>query len=276
MRGNVRLRGAARREYLQSAFKVPANAQARLLDFDRAPSWQDTLDVFPELASCKVGGNAGQVRLELLSATRLGELREWSLEEVLEGCGCFVSGTGAFNLFCEQLGVFDLWQSEYVELLAQHLEERGERGKRRQRVVEVGAGNGRLANLLRHRLPECEIIATDSGGWRKMPGLVAAAGVEVKRLGFDKALEEYRPDVVLCSWMPMHEDWTRAFRKHASVGEYVLIGDPDCTGRGKETWDGGPGFVKRELSALSARQVCRHDRLPRRGHSQTTSFVRLS
>ncbi|KAH9256928.1 hypothetical protein BASA81_004749 [Batrachochytrium salamandrivorans] len=264
---NVRLRSAARKEYLQSRFKVPANAKEQLLDFDRAPSWQDTLDVFPELANCKVGGSASQVRLELLSA-RLGELREWSLEEVLEGCGCFVSGTGAFNLFCEQLGVFDLWQSEYVELLAQHLQMRGKR-----RVLEVGAGNGRLTNLLRLRLLECELIATDSGGWRKMPGLLG--GIEVKRLGFEKALEVYQPDIVLCSWMPMHEDWTKAFRKHPSVCEYVLIGDPDCTGRGRETWNNSPGFAKRELNALSARQVCRHDRLPQRGHSQTASFVRM-
>lgn len=41
------------------------------------------------------------------------------------------------------------------------------------------------------------------------------------------ALSAFRPRLVICSWMPMGVDWSRAFRNCDDVDEYVLLGEAD-------------------------------------------------
>ena len=71
------------------------------------------------------------------------------------------------------------------------------------RVLEVGAGDGRLAYHLRASLVgvPVELRATDSF----VRGLAAAPGAEVRCADYRAALaeEEWHPDVVLCCWMPL-------------------------------------------------------------------------
>lgn len=46
------------------------------------------------------------------------------------------------------------------------------------------------------------------------------------RLDYDRALARYPTTaIVLCSWMPMGEDWTAALRAPLPVQEYILIGE---------------------------------------------------
>lgn len=46
------------------------------------------------------------------------------------------------------------------------------------------------------------------------------------RLEYDQALARYpTAAIVLCSWMPMGEDWTARIRAQATVQEYLLIGE---------------------------------------------------
>lgn len=70
------------------------------------------------------------------------------------------------------------------------------------------------------------VVASDDGTW----GISPLANVECRSV--QEAVETYASDandkhvIVLCSWMPMNEDWTSIFRKHR-VKEYILIGECD-------------------------------------------------
>jgi len=107
------------------------------------------------------------------------------------------------------------------------------------------------------------MVATDDMSWRIF------AKADVEKLSVEQALEKYttnlttennsdddssssdyqkdqdqlRPQViVICSWMPMGEDWTALLRK-AEVDEYILIGEADDGSCGDNwlTW-GNPNF----------------------------------
>lgn len=104
-----------------------------------------------------------------------------------------------------------------------------------------------------------KMVATDDMSWKIF------AKAEVEKLSVEQALEKYttkastetssngttdetsneRPLViVICSWMPMGQDWTSLFRK-AGVDEYILIGEADDGSCGDNwlTW-GNPAFCE--------------------------------
>ena len=121
----------------------------------------------------------------------------------------------------------------------------GRRGRKRKNDSTTNSND-------RHRLTVIpKIVATDDMSWR------IHTKAEVEKLSVEQALEKYtkntssstasngsdpsetpklpdledtklqRPQViVLCSWMPMGQDWTSHFR-NAEVDEYVLIGEAD-------------------------------------------------
>ena len=129
----------------------------------------------------------------------------------------------------------------------------------------VGAGDGILAQFLREKMTSNKrmvsrkkhkggqntkglprrtktttlapiVVATDDGSWRIKPK------ANVEKMSIRETLQKYQPYtneddnqtnkekkhhlIVLCSWMPMGEDWTQAFRD-AYVDEYILIGESD-------------------------------------------------
>jgi len=112
------------------------------------------------------------------------------------------------------------------------------------RVLEVGAGDGRLSHYLREALRENSpasdgalsvvVVATDSGE-RSIPACAPGA-VEV--LDYRDALRRHAPQLVLCCWMPLGQDWTAAFRECASVSSFLLLGEADdgCSGQPWATW----------------------------------------
>ena len=57
-------------------------------------------------------------------------------------------------------------------------------------------------------------------------------------MGYDEALRQLRPHLVLCCWMPLGQDWTADMRNALSVVEYVLIGQPHSSmcGHAWLTW----------------------------------------
>jgi len=230
---NVRFRTTARRRYLQDSFKIPETAKTRLLDSDEAPTRAAVISgAFPEVMKFQYLGDEDAQRRKLVAAARQArtgqDLNGWTLEDVLESCGCYVHGTSAFNAFCELEGVYDLFTDEYVQGLADHL-------KGRRLVLEVGAGSGRLSHLLRKKLgSKTEVIATDSGSWSRMRG--HRAKYSVVKCDYESALSVYEPDVILTSWMPMNQDWTSLFRKKKSCEEYILIGNPESCGKSWQTW----------------------------------------
>jgi hypothetical protein len=109
------------------------------------------------------------------------------------------------------------------------------------RVLEVGAGDGRLAYHLNAALRAAAedgsvtLHATDSDA----RGLLAAspAGALVEVAPCDASLlARCAPHLVLACWPPFGVDWTALFRAAPSVREYVLLGEPDICGTPWETW----------------------------------------
>lgn len=152
--------------------------------------------------------------------------------------------------------VFELWNKEYIENFSDYLKKRAEDFKATKekplQILEVGAGNGKLTHFLKeqfekNKIENIEIRATDSG---KLMKSIEAAGVKIKShfpveiLDYKKAIEKYKPDVIICSWMPYEQDWTRDFRAAKSVKEYILIGEADggCCGHPWKTWGAEPEY----------------------------------
>ena len=197
--------------------------------------------------------------------------------------------------FNEKEPIYEFWTEEYIGAFADYL-----RGRVEEYciILEVGAGDGRLSHFLKQKLGKrankIKVIATDSGEYGIKPQF------PVEKLTHTKALEKYKPEIVICSWMPYKVDFTADFRKCPSVMEYILIGDADdgC-GDPWKTWGLPPieslydpskeceippyerdGFERKNLYDLSRLQICRTD-LPgslnffQLSHSSTVSFRRI-
>ena len=110
----------------------------------------------------------------------------------------------------------------------------------------------------------------------------------VEKISYADALDKYKPNVVLVSWMELGQDWTEAFRACPSVDEYILIGEADSgvCGRLRETW-GAPahrapqrppaymrqGFARTELELPQVGRT--DDPWSRRSRSSTVVFRRV-
>lgn len=129
---------------------------------------------------------------------------------------------------------YEILTQEFVAALAAYLTGRLFPG---ELLLEVGAGDGRLARALCGALPaHLRLVATDSGA----RGLAPVEQME--QYTAQEAVVKLQPAVVLCSWMPLGEDWTAAFRASASVREYVVVGDPVVCGELWATWGRAPGW----------------------------------
>lgn len=177
-----------------------------------------------------------------------------SLEEILEVAGCHVAQCAPFNALCEEANVFQFWTREYIRCLAQYLQNRI---KGDTVIIDIGAGDGLLAELLRQTFQDRkdnsmgskdlkipEIIATDDSSWR------IPVRAPVEPWSVEDTMKRFKDDprdiIVICSWMPLHQDWTHLFRTN-NVKEYILIGECDDGQCGDlwETW-GNHEFLQLE------------------------------
>lgn len=141
---------------------------------------------------------------------------------------------------------FQFWMKEYVDGLAEYI-----KNYNYNNVLEVGAGNGELSRLLRER--GINIVATDNGSWyrSKMPN-------DVKRLKYQTAIEKYKPDLIICSWMPFQQDWTPDFR-NSTAKEYLLIGEIGGCCADTESFDEKEGWIMTEGLDFDTYNVCKTD-----------------
>ena len=218
----------------------------------------------------RIGGYVLSLRGGALCLPNIPEhadLSKLSMGDILELVGGHVAKCGPLNVLCEELDIYQLWTREYIEELGKYLSTRAESHEGETLILDVGAGDGLLADLLREYFKTAQqsnkpehhgnkqrsratttptIIATDDGSW----GIFEKANVE--RMGYERALGKYCSDdasdhsrqvIVLCSWMPMNEDWSAEFRSWR-VNEYICIGECDdgqC-GDNWETW-GNPHML---------------------------------
>jgi hypothetical protein len=193
------------------------------------------------------------------------DVSQLTLAELLEVAGCHVMQCGVFNALCEEAEIYQFWTREYIQKLALYIQSRMTIGKDTL-LVDIGAGDGLLASLLGQVFEEIKtksmgfksrpipkILATDNGSWQiPLRGPVEPWSVEetMQRLAADD--DSTSDIIVICSWMPLHQDWTRMFRQNNNnssrrVKEYILIGECDDGQCGDlwETW-GNAGFLELE------------------------------
>ncbi|MEK7166794.1 MAG: hypothetical protein AAB732_00015 [Patescibacteria group bacterium] len=154
-------------------------------------------------------------------------------------------------------------------------------------ILEVCAGNGRLTYFLQQKFEKIlsekvKIIGTDSKQW----GLKTFFPVE--KLDYKAAIKKYQPEIIICSWMPPEEDFTKDFRSFESVKEYILIGESDnnCCGNRWLTWGinydkkdqiipyVADGFERIDINEVKKYQICKTDMIGQYNHSNTVSFRR--
>ena len=258
------------------------------------------------------------------------DLSSLNLEEIIELAGGHVANLGPFNVLCERAGLYEFWTHEYCSALASYLLMRATGFGGDTVVVDIGAGDGMLTHFLRsalsddkiqsrgglrlgsrgrddkpHKLRIPDIFATDDGSWSIVQREV------VEKLSLEEAMAKYsgatsgisdqsqrKQLIIICSWMPMGEDWTAAMRS-GGADEIILIGEADngnC-GHNWKTWgnpkfrddEGDPacegnqssieapyvtdGWVRQDLDELSMLQYSRFDS-KRSRNSMTVSFRR--
>ncbi len=210
---------------------------------------------------------------------------------------------------------FELLNREYIAKLSNYIDQRAmqiaEITQKPVTVLEIGAGDGRLTHFLESwsSNPNVDYLATDidqkeDARWHIKPAF------PVTSMDYREALEKYKPDVVISSWMPLGVDFSQAIRDTNTVSEYILIGEDGstggCCGDDWLTWgydsgfdngyyddDSGEyitaqanrtppyvtdGFIYEQLMDISSVQTSRplsmsYDN-PRQGHSSTVSFKR--
>eukprot|EP00929_Paragymnodinium_shiwhaense_P066548 TRINITY_DN33389_c0_g1_i1.p1 TRINITY_DN33389_c0_g1~~TRINITY_DN33389_c0_g1_i1.p1 ORF type:complete len:678 (-),score=129.37 TRINITY_DN33389_c0_g1_i1:439-2472(-) len=205
-----------------------------------------------------------------------------------------------------------LWSIELVQALCGYLvkamksyEETGRVGT----VLCLGSGSSRLRHYLDHILGHLlgpaatKVVAAVpavsssgklsegrwSGGEQKVASSSPIALAE-SELTLQECMEVYSPTVVICACMPPEVDWSRHFRRHPSVREYLLIGPKDSWRSGNtETWSlpepfrsskvprlfEQDGFHREELYDLSRYCIGTEDAPGRVGANSVISFRRV-
>ena len=154
----------------------------------------------------------------------------------------------------------EILTTESCESLASYLARRHKQLGGTGSLLEVGAGNGRLAHHLNATgfLPT-PLVATDI---RPVPTPSAPGGAfPCAPLDHSAALAQHAPvALVLCAWMPPGEDWTPSFRA-AKVPEYVLLGD--CNARPDASYNREhPGYERVLLEDVSRHMLHFSDAQP--------------
>jgi len=92
-------------------------------------------------------------------------------------------------------------------------------------ILDVGAGRGIITRYL-SEISKKKIILTDSYEWwdYKNPETNILCPNVLKRT-YIEAIEEFRPDLIIASWIPYNNCWTKDFRKYPFVKGYIIIGE---------------------------------------------------
>ena len=112
----------------------------------------------------RIGGNVIEIRGGSIGIAhvedrdpRTVDITQLSLEEMIEATGGHVMQCNAFNALCEDANIYQFWTREYIEMLGRYLLQRSARlqqqdtetSRKETIILDVGAGDGLLAQLLR-------------------------------------------------------------------------------------------------------------------------------
>jgi hypothetical protein len=143
--------------------------------------------------------------------------------------------SGPFDFFdwANRHMVYQLPNAEFVQGLSNKIKDIGAKT-----ILEVGAGRGIISKYVSSVLNK-KIILTDSYFWWEHDERIKDMEYDgvLKRTYID-AIEEFRPDLIIASWIPYDECWTKDFRKYPFVKGYILIGEGMGAATGcEEDWE---------------------------------------
>ena len=104
--------------------------------------------------------------------------------------------------------IYEYPTQEYIKGLGSYITSRiNELGASRENpitILEIAAGSDRIAHFLGEQLDKTtpgtsKVIATDNFSW---PYSRTKIGIHVEDLGYDEALEKYKPAIVIGAWLP--------------------------------------------------------------------------
>lgn len=181
-----------------------------------------------------------------------------ALKRAIDGCT-----RGDVWWVCEMNAVAPVYllpTREWIRALAKYID-----GLKVRTVLEVAAGDGFLSRCLAAERPKLRVIATDDGSWEKAQARMnarerrehakgdvkgLALGANVQRFSAQRAVERFRPDLVLVSWAPPGALVERVMRGPCKyVLDFATEGN-DC-GKGPALWRHAQDFVDGPLEDLA-------------------------
>ena len=116
--------------------------------------------------------------------------------------------------------IYQLPNKEFICGLAEKIKEIGA-----ETILEVGAGRGVISGHVSKALNK-KIILTDSyEWWEKWEYAEKVEYPDILKMTYIQAIEEFKPDLIIASWIPYDRCWTKDFRKYPFVKGYITIGE---------------------------------------------------
>jgi hypothetical protein len=148
-----------------------------------------------------------------------------------------------------KLNIYEIYSEESIEKLAIIISAMAAassvNSNERITILEVGGGNGKLGYHLNKKLQQLATNAFDVVITDEIP---PSESVSVEKIGYQAAIEKYKPTIILSSWMPYGEDWTTVFRNNPETKAYIMIGDSSCGGIDDISWQPADDFVEVDLN----------------------------
>lgn len=147
--------------------------------------------------------------------------------------------------------VFQLLDIEFIRELVNKIKEIDP-----DTILEVGAGEGLLGEYISKGLRK-EVIMTDDYSWWERENL-KITNENIIRMDYKKAIDTYKPELIIASWIPYEKWWTKDFRECGSVKGYILIGEGPggCTGSDRD-WK--TRWIKHRYNDIERFGICRTD-----------------
>lgn len=115
--------------------------------------------------------------------------------------------------------IYQLPNKEFIHGLANKIRDIGP-----ETILEIAAGRGVTSRHISKILNK-KIILTDSYEWWKYIHDYEKEYSDILKRNYIEAIEEFKPDLIIASWIPYNESWTNDFRKYPFVKGYIIIGE---------------------------------------------------
>lgn len=189
--------------------KIPDRSIDRFKDPNYLPGYYEFLRIFSEYLRKKLKIPRGELntpRKDYDPANSKGPLWELTFE------------TGDHQILTR----------EYIHALSDYLSSRiselTSELKRPVKIVETGAGTGRLAHFITEDFKERKPEELQLFTYQPTDIYEGDNPFPVDIVDYKEAIKG--ADIVVTSWMPIGHDWSKDYRAEASVQEYILLGNP--------------------------------------------------